>query len=94
MRLLLFLAAPLLVSSCAASAPPPRATVITVVEQQEAAIVVKGKRCKFVKPAQPKSLPRPLPLNNPQKLIDVLTDKLTEWDKYGDKVDSIFKCKP
>lgn len=101
MRLLLFLAVPILLSSCAASAPSPtlkappkKATVITVVEQQDPVITVKGRRCKFVKPAQPKPLTRPLPLENPQKLIDVLTNKLLEWDGYGDKVDRIFKCQP
>lgn len=101
MRLLLFLAVPVLLTSCAANAPSPllkappkKATVITVVEQQDPVITVKGRRCKFVKPAQPKPLARPLPVENPQKLIDVLTDKLIEWDVYGDKVDDIFKCKP
>ncbi len=45
-------------------------------------------------PRQPSPLARPLPLENPQKLIDRLTVKLDEWagpNGYGDKVEKACK---
>lgn len=87
MKLLCFVLVPFLMCSCAASIPSPSATEIVVVAQ---------KKCYIVKPAQPKDLSRPLPIENPKKLIDLLTNKLNEWagpGGYGDKVERMtVKC--
>lgn len=87
MKHVLLIAATTLLCSCAAHAPR------TVVYPSSGTVIVKApknKKCQIIKPEQPEPLKRPLPLEDPQKLIDLLTVKLDQWagpGGYGDKIE-------
>lgn len=93
MRYLLASVVAILVGSCA-SHPPVQPSRIVVTPP--ATVIVKAPRqktCKIAKPPRPKPLPDSLPLESPKQLVNVLTEKLTEWSEYGDKVEkSLNAC--